>query len=157
VPKADVIRIEVPDEVPTDRFVTTAFQRRNQLKHALLTLLIGAALGVSTAAHHSFAAHYFEDQRVSIEGELEQLEYRNPHSWVQVIAKGENGATQRFAAEWASATRLQQWGVSQDTLKPGDHVIITGSPGRNPDEHRIHLKSIERRADGWQWSGPPRR
>jgi hypothetical protein len=124
----------------------------------MLTLLIGAvALGVSTAAHHSFAAHYFEDQRVSIEGDLEQFEYRSPHSWVHVIATDETGATQQFSAEWASATRLQQWGVSQDTLKPGDHVIITGSPGRNPAEHRIHLKSIERRADGWQWSGPATR
>ena len=125
------------------------------MKRALLTLVIGAAaLAVPTSAHHSFAATYVEDQRVSIEGDLVQFEYRSPHSWVHVIARDENGATQQFAAEWASATRLQQSGVSQDTLKAGDHVIIAGSPGRDPAEHRIHLKSIQRPADGWQWSGP---
>jgi hypothetical protein len=42
---------------------------------------------------------------------------------------------------------------SADTLKPGDRVIITGAPGRNASERRIHLKSIERPADGWAWRG----
>jgi hypothetical protein len=63
----------------------------------------------------------------------------------------------QVAAEWASAPRLKQWGVSEDTLKPGDRVVITGSPSRNPTEYRMHLKSIQRRADGWQWSGPSSR
>ena len=128
------------------------------MKRALLTLLIGAvALGVSTSAHHSFAASYVEDQSVSVEGDLVQFEYRNPHSWVHVNAKDETGVMRQVAAEWASAPRLKQWGVSEDTLKPGDRVIITGSPSRNPTEYRMHLKSIQRRADGWQWSGPSSR
>jgi len=128
------------------------------VKRALLTLLIGAlALGVSTSAHHSFAAEYVEDQSVSIEGDLVQFEYRNPHSWVHVNARDETGVMRQVAAEWASAPRLKQWGISEDTLKPGDRVIITGSPSRNPTEYRMHLKSIQRRADGWQWAGPSAR
>jgi hypothetical protein len=124
----------------------------------LLTLLIGAvALTASTSAHHSFAGTYVEDQRVSIEGDVAQFDYRSPHSFVHVNVKDANGAMQPFSAEWASATRLQQAGVSQDTLKPGDRVIIAGSPGRDPSEHRIHLKSIRRPADGWQWSSPSSR
>jgi len=128
------------------------------VKRALLTLLIGAvALGISTSAHHSFAASYLEEQSVSIEGDLVQFEYRNPHSWLHVNARDETGAMRQIAAEWASAVRLKQWGLSEDTLKPGDRVIITGSPSRNPTEYRMHLKGIQRRADGWQWSGPASR
>ena len=128
------------------------------MKRALLILFIGAAaLGVSTSAHHSFAAHYLEDRSVSIEGELVQLEYRNPHSWVHLNARDETGVMRQIAAEWGSASRLKQWGVSEDTLKPGDRLIITGSPSRNPTEYTMHLKSIERRADGWRWSGPAAR
>ena len=41
----------------------------------------------------------------------------------------------------------------KDTLKPGDRVIVTGSPGRNAAERKIHLKRIERPADGWSWGG----
>jgi hypothetical protein len=128
------------------------------MKRTLLILVVGvAALGVSPSAHHSFAASYVEDQSVSIEGDLVQFEYRNPHSWVHVNARDEAGVMRQVAAEWGSAPRLKQWGISEDTLKPGDRVIITGSPSRNPTEYRMHLKSIQRRADGWQWSGPSTR
>jgi hypothetical protein len=128
------------------------------MHRTLLTLLtVVTTAGVPVLAHHSFAAHYFEEQSVSIEGELVQFEYRNPHAWVHVVVQGEDGEMQRFAAEWASPNRLTQRGVTENTLKPGDRVIVTGSPGRNPAERRIHLKSIVRPADGWRWSGPARR
>jgi hypothetical protein len=43
--------------------------------------------------------------------------------------------------------------VTRDSLKPGDHVILTGSPGRDPPEHRIRLHKIVRPSDGWRWEG----
>ena len=36
-------------------------------------------------------------------------------------------------------------------LKPGDHVIITGQPGRNHEDHRLHVLTISRPADRWEW------
>jgi hypothetical protein len=121
---------------------------------AFLTLLIATVVaGASVDAHHSFAAHYFEDQTVSIEGELVEFEYRSPHAWVHVMARDQSGQVQRFSAEWASVDRLRRAGVAKDTLKPGDYVIASGSPGRNPAEHRLHLKSIQRPSDGWSWRG----
>ena len=36
-------------------------------------------------AHHSFTATYHEDQTVKIEGKLIQFQFRNPHSFVQVL------------------------------------------------------------------------
>ena len=124
------------------------------MRAALLTLLVGVvALRVPVAAHHSFPAHYLEDQTVSIEGELVEFEYRAPHAWVRVMAPDEKGVVQQFSAEWANPSRLTQLGVTKETLKPGDRVVVTGSPGRNPAERRIHLKSIQRPADGWEWKG----
>lgn len=119
-----------------------------------LLFLAVATAGAPLSAHHSFAAHYFEDQTVSIEGELVEFEYRAPHSWVHVMVKDDSGTPQRYSAEWASPTRLSQRGVTQDTLRAGDRVVLSGSPGRNPADRRIHLKSITRPADGWNWSGP---
>ena len=122
------------------------------MKRTLLTMLTATMIaGVSASAHHSFAAHYFEEQTVSVEGELLEFEYKSPHAWVHVMAKDDDGEMQRYGAEWAGPGRLQQRGVKADTLKPGDWVIISGSPGRNPAERRIHLKSIKRPADGWSW------
>jgi hypothetical protein len=107
---------------------------------------------VPASGHHSFAAFYFEDQSVSIEGDIVELDYRNPHAWVHIDAVDLSGRTQRVGAEWGSPARLNQQGIVKDTLKPGDRVIITGSPSRDPSEYKIHLKGIERRADGWKWS-----
>ena len=89
-------------------------------------LCIFLKLPAPSLAHHSFAAHYFEDQMISIEGELVEFEYRSPHAWVHVMAKDENGQVHRYSAEWASVDRLRRAGVVKDTLKPGDHVIISG-------------------------------
>jgi hypothetical protein len=59
----------------------------------------------------------------------------------------------QYSAEWANPNRLSRDGITKETLKAGDRLIITGSPGRNASENRIHLKRIERPADGWNWRG----
>jgi hypothetical protein len=124
------------------------------VKLTLLTLFIATiAGGVTAHTHHSFAAHYFEDQTVTIEGEVVEFEYRNPHAWLHVMATAENGQLRRYSAEWASIDRLRRSGVTIDTLKPGDRVIVSGSPGRNRAEYRLHLKTISRPSDGWTWAG----
>ncbi len=103
----------------------------------------------ATHAHHSFSATYFEDKEQSIEGDLVQFMYRNPHSFVHVMDKQKV----RWAIEWGGGGQLNRQGVTRDTLKYGDHVIVTGSPGRNADDHRMRLRSIFRPKDGWKWSG----
>ena len=107
-------------------------------------------------AHHSFAATYFEDKTQTIEGTIVQFMFRNPHSFVHVEAPDENGQMQRFAVEWAATAQLQESGVDYESLKPGDHVIVTGNPGRNPSDHRLRMQSVERPKDGWKWSGTVR-
>jgi len=124
---------------------------RNPQSAIVLTFLAALTAGGPVSAHHSFAAHYVEEERVSIEGDLVQLDYRSPHSWVYVNAKDQGGVVRRVSAEWASAPRLKQSGVTEETLKIGDHVIISGSPSRDPNDYRMHLKNIQRPSDGWRW------
>ena len=122
------------------------------MKSLLVTLAIAAAfVAVPVHAHHSFAAHYFEDQTTSIEGEVAGFEYRSPHAWVHVMVRGAGGEMRQYSAEWANPNRLKQQNITKDTLKPGDYVILRGSPGRNSAERNLHLKEIERPADGWRW------
>jgi Family of unknown function (DUF6152) len=114
----------------------------------LTTLALVA--GASAYAHHSFAATYLEGQSVTIEGDLVTFELRNPHSFVNVLVKDASGQMVRYLVEWGSTTQLQGK-ISRDTLKVGDHIIITGNPARNPDDRRVRLVTLRRPKDGWSW------
>ena len=112
-------------------------------------------LGVHGYAHHSFAATYIEDQAVTIEGELVQLLFRNPHSFVRLTVMEEDGSMARYAVEWDGAAQLGAQGVTSETLKLGDHLVISGNPGSNPSDHRVRLISLRRPRDGFGWGTSP--
>ena len=103
--------------------------------------------------HHSWTAAYLEDQSVWIQGEVVEFHYQNPHAWLYVSAPDKSGGLAKYGAEWANPSRLNQQGITRSTLKPGDKVILTGSPPRDSSEYRLHLKKIERPSDGWTWVG----
>ncbi len=124
------------------------------------TLLMALTVTLAAApfpvhAHHSFAATYEEGKTVKIEGTLVQFLYRNPHSFVHVMAPDENGQMQRWAVEWGGVGQLTGQGVTRETLKAGDVVVITGSPGRNPADHRIRMVTLRRPSDGFGWGVRP--
>ena len=125
------------------------------MKRSLCLLLLAGAVvyAVPLLAHHSFAATYFDDKTETVEGNLVQFVFRNPHSFVHVEAPDEKGQPIRWAVEWGSGQQLSGQGVAADTLKFGDHVVITGNPGRNPEDHRMRMHSIVRPKDGWKWTG----
>ena len=123
------------------------------MKRRLLALFVVAAFvsGIQLYAHHSFAATYHEDQTVKIEGTLVQFQFRNPHSFVQVDAPDGKGVMQRWGVEWGGAGQLGGQGVDRYTLKAGDHIIITGNPGRTAEDHRIRMVTLKRTSDGFGW------
>jgi hypothetical protein len=105
---------------------------------------------VNAYAHHSFAATYLEGQSVTVEGDLVTFELRNPHSFVNMMVKDASGAMVRYVVEWASPSQLLGK-ITRDTLKAGDHIIVTGNPARNPDDRRVRLVTLRRPKDGWSW------
>jgi hypothetical protein len=121
-------------------------------RRLLIGLIAGVLVSGATAyAHHSFAATYVTEREIKIEGDLITFMFRNPHSFVHVMAPDEKGQMQRWAIEWAAAGQLN--GIARDTLKVGDRVIVTGNPGRTEADHRLRMRSILRPKDGFKWSG----
>ena len=122
---------------------------------ALAAAVIVAA--TPALAHHSFAAYYHEDQSMSVEGQVQEFQFRSPHAILLVTARTPEGQTETYAAEWGNPQRLGRQGITKETLKPGDFVVLTGSPGRTASEFKMHLKGIRRPADGWSWGQGRRR
>jgi len=73
---------------------------------------------------------------------------------MKVQAPDEKGEMQMWVIEGAAAAVLAEQGVTTNTLRPGDHVVVTGYPGRIEEDHRLLLLVVERPSDGFKWQGP---
>jgi hypothetical protein len=122
---------------------------------ALGSAAVCAVLATQASAHHSFAATYIEDRSVTIEGELVQVLFRNPHSFVHMTVKERDGSLVRYSIEWGGAAQLGVQGVTRETLKLGDRLVVSGNPGRNPADHRVRMISLHRPSDGFGWGNKP--
>ena len=111
-------------------------------------LLTALLVTVGTAsAHHSYAA-YDREHPVSIEGEISQVLYANPHV---ILTVRTNDA--EYTVEWLSLYQVSRWIVAKGKLAVGDHIVLTGCALRDRTERRISLVTdIRRPSDGWTWS-----
>jgi hypothetical protein len=119
-------------------------------------LAVAATLIACTAAyaHHSYAATYDVTREVKLEGKLVQFVYRNPHSFVHLLAADDKGVPQRWAVEWSGTTQLGSQGVNRESLKIGDEVVIVARPSRVPGEYRALMLRLKRTSDGFAWGSP---
>jgi hypothetical protein len=122
----------------------------------VLFLVMVAALWAGSAAyaHHSYAATYDTSKEIKLSGKLVQFVYRNPHSFVHLEAPDDKGAPQRWAVEWSGGGQLANQGVTKESLKVGDEVVIIGRPSRVPGEYRALMVRLTRPADGFTWGNP---
>lgn len=125
----------------------------------MVPLIVAVALvlaGISTGyAHHSSAATYDGSKVVKIRGQLVLFLFRNPHVFVHMDIPDETGKLQRWTIEWGGPTQLGGQGVTRDTFKTGDELIVTGNPSRTAGEHRARMLTLHRVSDGFGWGTKP--
>ena len=119
----------------------------------IIPLFIAAVLITGTAvyAHHSYGATYDVSKEVKLEGKLVQFVFRNPHAFVHMEAPDQNGVKQRWAVEWSGTTQLGAAGVTRESLRVGDEIVIVGRPSRVPGEYRALMVTLKRPLDGFAW------
>ena len=100
-------------------------------------------------AHHSYAAFFYVDERVRIEGVVEEFLAQNPHGYIVLNVVNEEGELERWRAEmpgWVGLRRGRGW--LSDDLEPGDRIAVVGAPARFDDETLIRADDIVM-PDGW--------
>jgi hypothetical protein len=83
--------------------------------------------GAPASAHHSFSV-FDMTKEATIEGEVAEFQWTNPHTWTWVDVKAEDGNVVRYGFEGMSPNFLGRRGWSKNTMKPGDHVKVTYAP-----------------------------
>ena len=101
------------------------------MKKSMFTFL-GASFGILLAAapllsHHSFAAQYDGQKKVTLKGVVTKVEWMNPHAYFYINVTEANGRVANWALEMGALAGLQKQGWTRNTLHVGDEVIVNGS------------------------------
>ena len=92
---------------------------------ALLVAVAGPAV-----AHHSFSMFDMENN-VRIDGVVAEVQWTNPHAWMEVDVPGDDGETVRWGVEFNSPNNLSRQGWKRNTIEAGDAVSFVVSPLRD--------------------------
>jgi hypothetical protein len=117
---------------------------RNAL-FAAAAILAGAG---SVVAHHSISAVYDSTRRTTLEGIVSEFQLVNPHPFLLLDVGDAAGRARRWKLEMDNRGELAAVGVTARTFKPGDRVIVSGSPGRTEPE-TLYVLRLDRPADGF--------
>jgi hypothetical protein len=96
-------------------------------------LLIGCAalaLAGTASAHHSVVAYYDTSRQITLKGPVTRIEWTNPHMFVHVDVRDEQGAMTSWAIETDSPNVLSREGWSRNTVRSGDEVTASGYPSK---------------------------
>ena len=107
-------------------------------------LVAGLAAGVSgvALAHHSYSAFDMVATK-TLTGTVTKFEWSNPHSWIWIDVKNEQGAVENWGIEGMSPNYLARRGWSRTTLKAGDQITITIHPLRGNEKGGSFLSATK--------------
>ena len=87
-------------------------------------------IAVPAEAHHSFAS-FDRSKEVTLTGVVREVQWNNPHTWIQVMVTGDNGRQTEWGFECGSPNMMSRTGWKRTTLKNGDRVVVVGNPLKN--------------------------
>ncbi len=96
----------------------------------MLPWLVAACLTRAATAHHS-TAEFDYTRQLTIKGTVKEVQWTNPHSYIQLIADGEQGEKVQWSVEFGSPSLNVHMGWRKDSVKVGDAVTMNLSPARN--------------------------
>jgi hypothetical protein len=97
-----------------------------RLTFAALVLGSAGLLAPAAQAHHSAAM--FDDTKVlELKGTVKELQWTNPHIWLQVIVEDQGKKTE-WSIEGGSPNSLSRQGWRATTFKAGDRIAVRISP-----------------------------
>jgi cyclase len=105
-----------------------------------LTALVLVA-SVRLGAHHSFAAEFDANKRVTLKGVVTSVDWRNPHIYVYLNVKDDHGNMTQWGCELGPPNVLMRQGWTRNTVKEGDEVTIDGAIAKD-GSNRCNTRSV---------------
>jgi len=100
------------------------------MKRTIFSILI-TALGLVFAAsplsaHHAFTAEFDAQQPITLHGTVTKVEWTNPHAWINLDVKGDDGQVVAWRVEAGAPNALLRRGFTKNYLPPGAEIVVQG-------------------------------
>ena len=102
--------------------------RRWRAALAAAVWLVG--LAGPALAHHSFAM-FDTTNTITVAGTVTAFDWTNPHSYIELDAADDKGATKHWTIELGSTSILQRGGWKFTTIRKGDRISAVVAPLRS--------------------------
>jgi len=124
--------------------------------YALMTIAVMlVALIAMTArpalAHHSFTM-FDQSKTVTLQGTVKEFRWTNPHVFIQLLVKNDQGNEEEWSIEMTSPEHLSRDGWRPGTLKPGDKITLSVHPLHDNSKGGQYLSG---KGPNWPLGGPP--
>lgn len=99
-------------------------------------VLIGACVASlltagPAASHHAFASEFDINKPVVLTGPVTRMEWTNPHAWLFMDVKDDDGNVQNWSVELVGINDLLRLGWGRSRVKTGDVISVEGYGARN--------------------------
>jgi Family of unknown function (DUF6152) len=104
-----------------------------KLHVAIVAAGLVAPVSGTALAHHSFAM-FDQGKETKLVGVIKEVQWTNPHIWLQVLVKDPSGKDVEWSIEGGSPNGLARQGWKRSSVKPGDQVEVVIHPLKNGDK-----------------------
>ena len=77
-------------------------------------------------AHHAFAAEFDASKPIKFRGTVTKMEWINPHAWIHIDVKGDDGKVTSWMIEAAAPNALLRRGWTKASLPAGTEILVEG-------------------------------
>jgi hypothetical protein len=81
-------------------------------------------LAVPVQAHHSFAAEFDLNKHLTLKGTVVKWELTNPHTWITMDVKSEDGKVITWRIEGLPPNNLIRLGFTKESLPAGTEIVV---------------------------------
>jgi hypothetical protein len=93
----------------------------------LLSVAVALCVVLPALSHHSHAM-FDHTKQMTMNGTVTGFVFRNPHVFLYLDVKGENGEVVNHWIEMSNLTNMVTRGIGKSTFKPGDKITVHMHP-----------------------------